>query len=161
MIPGKPVAFDDIRDEYAQPTSQDFALGWDVIASVVTLESSPDEATFVVRGSAMIEGDIATMLDERIVVVRKLDEGWRIAAESNRNAPGCLSERWASIDGDHRFDLRAAAPRVPDRHRYPRRPRWPGMRLQQLHDAVRHLQRAGGRLSARRRLRRVTAASLL
>lgn len=97
------VAFDDILDEYAQPITQDFALGWDVIASIVPLESSPDEATFVVRGSAMIEGDIVSMLDERIVVVRRFDDGWRIAAEANRNAPGCMSERWASIDDDHRF----------------------------------------------------------
>ena len=97
------VAFDDILDEYAQPIAQDFALGWDVIASIVPLESSPDEATFVVRGSAMIEGDIASMLDERIVVVRRFDDGWRIAAEANRNAPGCMSERWAAIDDDHRF----------------------------------------------------------
>ena len=97
------VAFDDILEQYEQPIAQDFALGWDVIASIVPLESSPDEAVFVVRGSAMIEGDVATFLEERIVIVRHLDEGWRITAEANRNAPGCLSDRWANVDDDHRF----------------------------------------------------------
>lgn len=97
------VSVDELMVEASSPIPPDFNLGWATVSTIEALEADADQAILLVRGASNAEGELSVMPDERIVVVRNFGDQWRIAGEANRNATGCMNERWAGIGDDAQF----------------------------------------------------------